>query len=83
MDRIPPVIRCSFTARKWASMIRALMQMRLLERGADPNRAGVDGMTFAKMLTEHQTHFKQTKAPPEFAALWSWAEKHGIVQQAQ
>jgi hypothetical protein len=55
--------------------------LTLLERGADPNRAGVDGMTFAKMLTEHQTHFKK-KAPPEFAALWSSAEKQGIVQQA-
>ena len=57
--------------------------LTLLERGADPNRAGVDGMTFAKMLTQHHTHFKQTKAPPEFAALWSWAQKHRIVQQAQ
>jgi len=57
--------------------------LTLLERGADPNRAGVDGMTFAKMLRDHQTHFKRTKTPPEFAALWSSAEKHGIVQQAQ
>ncbi|HEX4708751.1 MAG TPA: hypothetical protein VH229_13590 [Candidatus Udaeobacter sp.] len=56
--------------------------LTLLERGADPNRAGLDGMTFAKMLRQHQTHFKKTKAPPEFTALWSWDEKHGIVQQA-
>ena len=57
----------------------------LLERGADPNRAGPDGMTFGKMLTDHRAHFQQTlKTPPaEFAALWGWAEKHGIVQQAQ
>jgi len=57
----------------------------LLERGADPNRAGADGMTFGKMLTEHRAHFGRTlKQPPtEFAALWDWAEKHGIVQPAQ
>src|SRR5437773_879867 len=57
----------------------------LLERGADPNRAGADGMTFGKMLTDHRAHFQQTlKTPPaEFAAPLVWAEKHGIVQQAQ
>jgi hypothetical protein len=59
--------------------------LTLLERGADPNRAGADGMTFGKMLTEHRAHFGRTrKQPPaEFAALWDWAEKHGIIQQAQ
>jgi hypothetical protein len=59
--------------------------LTLLERGADPNRAGADGVTFGKMLTEHRAHFGRTlKQPPaEFAALWDWAEKHGIVQQAQ
>jgi hypothetical protein len=59
--------------------------LHLLERGADPNRAGADGVTFGKMLTEHRAHFGQThKQPPaEFAALWDWAEKHGIVSQAQ
>src|SRR5437867_5603972 len=57
----------------------------LLERGADPNRAGADGMTFGKMLTDHRAHFQRTHkpSPVEFAALWDWAEKHGIVQQAQ
>jgi ankyrin repeat protein len=57
--------------------------LALLERGADPNRAGADGMTFGKMLTEHRAHFGRTlKQPPaEFAALWDWAEKRGIVQQ--
>jgi hypothetical protein len=42
-------------------------------------------MTFGKVLTEHRAHFGRTnKQPPaEFAALWNWAEKHGIVQQAQ
>jgi len=59
--------------------------LALLERGADPNRAGADGMTFEKMLTDHRAHFGRThKQPPaEFAALWDWAEKHGIVQQAR
>ena len=59
--------------------------LTLLERGADPNRAGADGMTFGKMLTEHRAHFGRTlKQPPaEFAALWDWAEKHGIVQPAR
>lgn len=59
--------------------------LTLLERGADPNRAGADGMTFGKLLTNHRAHFQQRrKNPPvEFATLWEWAEKHGIVQQAQ
>jgi uncharacterized protein len=55
--------------------------LALLERGADPNRAGADGMTFAKVLTEHRAHFDRLRPQPaEFAALWDWAEKHGIVQ---
>ena len=55
----------------------------LLERGADPNRAGADGMTFGNMLMTHQAHFRRTLKPPpaEFTALWDWAEKRGIVQQ--
>jgi hypothetical protein len=55
--------------------------LHLLDRGADPNRAGADGMTFGKMLTDHRAHFgRSPKSPPvEFAALWDWAEKHGIV----
>jgi hypothetical protein len=58
--------------------------LTLLERGADPNRAGADGMTFGKMLTDHRAHFGKLKpAPAEFAALWDWAEKHGIIQHAQ
>jgi len=57
----------------------------LLERGADPNRAGADGMTFGKMLMDHRAHFQQTrKRPPaDFAALWDWAEKYAIVRQTQ
>jgi Ankyrin repeat len=59
--------------------------LALLERGADPNRAGADGMTLGKMLTEHQTHFTRTgkQLPAEFTALWDWAEKHGIIRPAQ
>ena len=55
----------------------------LLERGADPNRAGADRMTFANMLMAHQVHFQKAlkPPPPEFTALWDWAEKRGIVQQ--
>ena len=58
--------------------------LTLLERGADPNRAGADGMTFGKMVTDHRVHFGKLKPTPvEFAALWDWAEKHGIIQQAR
>jgi len=55
----------------------------LLERGADSNRAGADGMTFGNILMAHRAHFQQTLKPPptEFATLWDWAEKRGIVQQ--
>jgi hypothetical protein len=54
--------------------------MVLIERGADPNPAAADGMTFAKMLTQHRAHFARTlRTPPEFAALWDWAEKQGTV----
>ena len=59
--------------------------LALLERGADPNRAGAEGMTFGKLLTEHKSHFGRThkQLPAEFTALWDWAEKHGIIQPAQ
>jgi len=55
----------------------------LLERGADSNRAGADGMTFGNILVAHRAHFQQTLKPPptEFATLWDWAEKRGIVQR--
>ena len=57
----------------------------LLERGADPTRAGADGMTFGKILANHRAHFQAThkSTPNEFAALWDWAEKHGVIQQGQ
>jgi ankyrin repeat protein len=55
----------------------------LLGRGADPNRSGADGMTFGNMLMAHRAHFQKAlkTTPPEFTALWDWAEKRGIVQQ--
>src|SRR5438874_4606153 len=54
--------------------------LTLLERRADPNRAAADGMTFAKMLMEHRQHFTAGKgAPPQFKALWDWAQTHGIL----
>jgi hypothetical protein len=59
--------------------------LTLLERGADPNRVAANGMTFGKMLTDHRAHLQRARKnlPVEFATLWDWAEKHGIVQQAQ
>jgi ankyrin repeat protein len=59
--------------------------LTLLERSADPNRSGADGMTFGKILKEHRAHFQGThkSSPAEFTALWNWADKHGIVQEAQ
>ena len=54
--------------------------LALLERGADSKRAGADGMTFEKMLTDHRAHFGGTP-PAEFATLWNWAEAHGIVRR--
>ena len=56
----------------------------LLERGADPTRASADGMTFGKILADHRAHFRAAhkSGPTEFAAVWDWAEKHGIIQQS-
>jgi hypothetical protein len=54
--------------------------LHLLERGADPNRVAGDGMTLAKMLIQHREHFTLGRGvPAEFAPLWEWAEKYGIV----
>jgi hypothetical protein len=55
--------------------------LHLLERGADPNRVAGDGMTLAKMLSEHRKKFSAgRRAPPEFTSLWEWAQTHGIVR---
>ena len=56
----------------------------LLERGADPARASANGMTVGKILADHRAHFQAAhkSGPTEFAALWDWAEKHGIAQQS-
>jgi hypothetical protein len=57
----------------------------LLQRGADPNLTMADGMTFGKMLSDHKAHFQRTlkSPPPQFVALWDWAEQHGIIQHIQ
>ena len=57
----------------------------LLQRGADPNRAGTDGVTFGKMLMDHREQFQRAhkSPPPQFVALWDWAEQHGIIQHIQ
>ncbi len=57
--------------------------LTLLERRADPSRAAADGMMFAKMLMEHRQHFTAGKRrpPPEFKALWEWAQTYGILGQ--
>ena len=59
--------------------------MLLLERGADPNRPAADSMTLGKMLKDHRAHFQQThkSLPTEFAALWEWAQKRGVMAQNQ
>ena len=51
----------------------------LLERGADPNRASTDGMTFGKILADHRAHFQAAhkSGPTEFAALWDWSRNTG------
>jgi hypothetical protein len=58
--------------------------LHLLEGGADPNRVAVDGMTLAKMLTQHREKFTAGQPmPAEFGPLWEWAEKRGIVGETQ
>jgi hypothetical protein len=54
----------------------------LLQRGADPNRSAADGITLGKMLKDYRSNLERAhKSPPtEFAALWDWAEQHGILQ---
>jgi hypothetical protein len=56
----------------------------LLERGADPNRVATDGMTLAKMLTQHREQFTTGRGTPaEFTPLWEWAQTHGIIGQTK
>jgi ankyrin repeat protein len=58
--------------------------LHLLERGADPNRVAKDGMTLARMLTQHREHFTAGRgASPEFAPLWEWAQTHGVLRQSE
>jgi ankyrin repeat protein len=55
--------------------------MFLLDRGADPTRAGRDGMTFAKMLARDREIFTRTRKapPPQYTALMEYALSHGLV----
>jgi hypothetical protein len=55
--------------------------VHVLERGADPMRVGRDGMTFAKMLTEHREQFRRKGVTPSrnFQALWDRALARGLV----
>src|SRR6266478_978685 len=81
-------IRCRPRYREeWDFRTASPMRMRCSCSSAAPIpiAPGADGMTFGKMLMDHRAHFQRTlKRPPaEFAALWDWAEKHGVVQQAQ
>jgi hypothetical protein len=58
--------------------------LHLLERGADPNRVAADGMNLSKMLIQRREEFTAgQQAPAEFAPLWEWAQKHGIVGQTK
>jgi hypothetical protein len=40
-------------------------------------------ITLGKMPKDHRAHFQagHKSAPTEFAVLWDWAEKHGVIQQ--
>ncbi len=51
----------------------------LLERGADPHRAGADGMTLARMLSQQRERFGNAAAPPGFTRLWDWMQAHGLL----
>ena len=57
----------------------------LLQRGADPNHSAANGMKLGKMLNDQRAHLEAMRKPlpAEFAALWDWAEQHGIVEQTQ
>jgi hypothetical protein len=59
--------------------------LHLLERGADPNRAAPDGMTFAKMLAAHLEKFSRENKPPppDFQPLWDYAQAHGLFTAPQ
>ena len=69
----------------WHNPLEYSNAQHLLERGADPNRVGPDGMTLAKMLTQHRDQFvAEKKTPPQqFTSLWGWAEAHGVFARPQ
>jgi hypothetical protein len=55
--------------------------LHLLERGADPHRAGADGTTFAKLLMDRRERLtaENRMLPPDFQPLWNWAQAHGLL----
>ena len=78
-----PIILMNWYLGYYENDQRARLDL-LLDRGADPNRAAPDRVTFAKMLTEHQRHFTAGKRrTPEFETLWKWAQTHRILAQPE
>jgi ankyrin repeat protein len=73
------------TQNGWHVPLEYMYAQHLLERGADPNRVAPDGMTLAKVLTQHRDQFAAEKrTPPQlFTSLWAWAEAHGIFAPPQ
>ncbi|MGZ4983512.1 MAG: ankyrin repeat domain-containing protein [Chthoniobacterales bacterium] len=55
--------------------------LELLDRGADFNRVGDEGMTLVKMLTKQRTEFSSygTTISPEYNALVEWLKTHGAI----
>ncbi len=54
--------------------------LHLLERGADPNAIAPDGMSLERVLVQQRQSLGKTP-PPEFDALWQWAQSHGLLSQ--
>lgn len=53
----------------------------LLEKGADPDKAGSDGRNFAALLAQHRQKYNSENRgpPPQFTSLWNWAQARGLV----
>ncbi len=58
--------------------------IELLNRGADFNRVGDEGMTLAKMLAKQRSEFSTygTQPSPEYNALVDWLKAHGAPIEA-
>ena len=55
--------------------------IELLERGADPKHAALDGTNLASTLQEHRAFFPESgqATPAEFQALWDWLGAHDLL----